>query len=640
MKNWIPIGSHTHYSLLMGLSKPIKLAQRCKELGYESCALADQGNISGAVAFIKAMEKFDIKPIVGSEFFICKNDPSIKDVKNKNLTNILILAKNFDGWKSLISSTSYANKPEFFYYKPRINIQSFEKFAGNLIAISGQPGTEIANSIFLDFEKAIFANTYEQAVSLVHPEWKSILIKLIGEHQEIFGKENFFLGVQLMDYKNSPYFQVIYKAIKYMAKKLGIKTVSLDSSYYPERSDASDQRLLLASSYETTLENAVDKIKKCGDNKLLAFFKSNNFYMPSFEEVEKLYDTDDIKNTLLIKEMCEKYKITREPTLPKFPKCPDNMSSSEYLRKLSYEGWSKISHKTDPARRNEYLERIEKELKVFSEYELLSNYFLIVQDYCNYARSQGLLMSPGRGSGAGCMISAALGITDIVVDPLVYNLLMERFYNSGRNSPGRISLPDIDCDFPIKSRDSIKKYIRNLYGKDRVTEMVTFSRMQGKGAIKDVMRAHQACSFSEVNEINKHIPDEADISDQLQLMKEETGEASIIKWALENHAEELSKWCVLKEDGTLEGQYAKLVAQAIRLEGTKKSQSKHPAGLIISTDILSEVCPMVYDKSSGALVAGLEMDDLESMGHVKFDILGVATLDKIMTVSQLLQKGE
>jgi DNA polymerase-3 subunit alpha len=232
------------------------------------------------------------------------------------------------------------------------------------------------------------------------------------------------------------------------------------------------------------------------------------------------------------------------------------------------------------------------------------------------------------------------------IDPIEFDLLFERFYNAGRNTAERVSLPDIDMDFEIKQRSKVIEYIRERYGKDRVAQMLTFTRLQGRGALKDVFRAHAACSYDEMNLITKNIPDEAEISDQLQAMKEldkkagGDGEASIIQWALENNAAELKQWAFLDDDGKMQGPFAKYFEQAIRIEGTKKSQSKHAAGIVIAQQPLAEVCPMVYDKSTQEMICGLEMNDLESMGHVKFDILGIAMLDKVHGILNLLRTGE
>jgi DNA polymerase-3 subunit alpha len=255
----------------------------------------------------------------------------------------------------------------------------------------------------------------------------------------------------------------------------------------------------------------------------------------------------------------------------------------------------------------------------------------------NFVRKSGWLPGPGRGSAAGCLVSYLIGITSI--DPIKYSLIFDRFYNSGRNTKDHISMPDIDVDVPINKREAIIQYIKDKYGHDKVSQMVTFNTIKGRGALKDVLRVYGNVSFEEMNRITKNIPDEAKIADELQEMKEETGEASIIRWALENNSDKLKEWCYIDDNNELQGPLAKRFEQAIRLEGTKSNQSRHAAGIAISSDPLKDICPMVYDSKNEQLIAGMEMQDLEGIGIIKLDILGVAMLDKVMTIQHLLQEG-
>jgi DNA polymerase-3 subunit alpha len=236
-----------------------------------------------------------------------------------------------------------------------------------------------------------------------------------------------------------------------------------------------------------------------------------------------------------------------------------------------------------------------------------------------------------HNSAAGCLISYLIGITKI--DPIEFDLLFARFYNAGRNTADHISLPDIDIDVPGTKRDEIIAYLKDKYGHSRVSQMLTFGRLQGKSAIKEVLRINEACSFGEMNAISNCIPDEAKISDQLAEMDDE--DRSIIRWALINNSEELRDFCRLSEDGKLEGEYAEYFEQAIQIEGTFKTQGKHAAGVVISAEPLQKVCPMVKQKGSSEKIAGLEMTDLEALGHVKFDILGLSLLDKLMLIKEL-----
>lgn len=632
MNNWTPLHCHSHYSLLDGLSKPESIAKRVKELGYKSVALTDHGTISGTVSFIKACMAQEIKPIIGCEFYICNDKANIHEKENGKHSHLCVLAKNIQGWSELIKLTSLANSSDYFYRKPRLNIDDFSAYAKNLVAFSGHPGTALANCILPN--EAYKAGSYEEAKSLIKDDWYSSAKELVSKYQSIFGKENFFIEIQLFDADNLPCVKALAECLRKLSNDTGIKRIGTPDAHYAYQQDATDQRIILCSALETNLEKVKAAIEKQEEFGLSGFFKSNRYYIPSFDEVSTYYDEEEIKNCLLIEEMCEQFSVIKQPNLPKF-QCPNDLTQKEYLRKLCLDGWNnKFSHlKKSDDKYSKYADRVKHELSIINDADL-AGYFLVVQDYCNWVKNQGWLTGKGRGSGAGCMISYLLGITQ--VDPIEHGLVFERFYNAGRNAPGRISLPDIDCDFPITKRDKVIDYIKNKYGNNNVAQMITFSRMQGRGALKDVLRAHNF-SFEESNAVTKYIPDEAEIAEELQEMKDDGGEASIIKWALENIPEKLEEYCEIDSDGNLKGKLAKEFGQAIRLEGTKRSQGKHAAGIIISNENLSDVCPMIYDKKNNQMIAGMEMSDLESIGLVKFDILGVAVLDKIMGCINLLK---
>jgi DNA polymerase-3 subunit alpha len=319
--------------------------------------------------------------------------------------------------------------------------------------------------------------------------------------------------------------------------------------------------------------------------------------------------------------------------LPKFL-CPNNMSQEEYLTRMAREGYKKFLSKkvgNDDAKRIQYGDRFRKELQVIKDADLFG-YFLIVQDIIRHVEEDmGWLAGPGRGSAAGCLISYLVGITKI--DPVEHDLIFERFYNAGRNTGGHVSLPDIDMDVPGKKRDDVIEYLKKTYGNEHVSQMITFGRLRGRSAIKEVLRVNEACSFSEMNAITKSVPNEAEISDQLADMDDE--DRSIIRWSLLNRADELRDFCQISDDGKLEGDYAEYFQQAIDIEGTFKTQGKHAAGVVISKDKLKNVCPMIAQKGSTEKIAGLEMTDLEALGHVKFDVLGINLLDKLMKIKEL-----
>ncbi len=667
---WVPLHCHSDNSLLDGLSKPSQITNRCVELGYNSCALTDHGTISGAISFLKACgstcvcghskavhgngkrcyqtgctcetyNKFPIKAILGNEFYLCETDASIKDKSNRRLSHLVVLAKNLQGWKNLIAATSEANKKENVYYgKPRLNLEKLAGFArGDFITFSGHMGSDLANVMFVDIKLAYASKTVEQAKGFLKENYYKLTCELARKYQDLFGKDNFSLEIQLIDKVNLPASEIVAEVLRRVGHELKIPLTATADSHYPRREDAADQRILLCSAMKTTLNNVQRKLNEQEEVGLGAFFKGGgNYHIPSLSEMQALHTEEELANTEAIASICEAYDIFNKPAVPEFI-CPDEADSEKYLRELCVAGWkAKIANEIPKDKYKEYGDRVKYELSVINGYPLLRNYFLIVQDYMQWARAR-MLCGAGRGSAAGCMVSHLLNITDI--DPIKYDLLFERFYNSGRNTPDRVSLPDIDCDFPTSRRNEVKTYIKNKYGEARVCEMTTFGRMQGRGALKDVLRAHEYCSFEDMNKITAALPEsESDISDELQIMKEETGEVSIIKWALENTPKELAQWCSINEQGNLVGDAAPLFAQAIRLEGTKRSQSKHASGIVIATKILAELCPMIYDKGTENYICGFDMNDMEAIGLPKFDVLGLSFLDRAAGVESLIRTGE
>jgi DNA polymerase-3 subunit alpha len=597
------------------------MVDRCLEIGASACALTDHGNIAGSIKFHKEMTKAGIKPILGCEIYLCDGSASNKTKENKHLSHFLILAKNLKGWRTLIRLVSESNRPDFYYHRPRLDTESLKEIAdGNLIGISGHLGSSIADKLVINNQ--------------IIPDWKSVGLSLISQYQDIFGKENFFLESQLMDKDNTPIQIPLTDVIRQLGKLSSAKVVCTPDAHYARKEDATDQRILLCNNLKTTLPEISKKISNGQEIPMECFFVSDNFHILSQDEINALHTEEEISNTILISDMCEKYDISSKPRLPPFD-CGGN--PDEYLRQLCRNGWrDKIQDHIPKDDQQTYIDRIKYELDILQGAGL-SSYFLIVQDIVRQVRSSGWLPGPGRGSAAGCLVSYLIGITNI--DPIKYNLLFDRFYNSGRNTADRVSMPDIDVDVPIDKREYIIEYIKNKYGHNQVSQMVTFNTIKGRGAIKDVLRVYGNISFDEMNKITKNIPDEAKIADELQEMKDETGESSIIRWALENQSDKLKEWCYLDENNELQGPLAKRFEQAIRLEGTKVNQSKHAAGVVIADTDLSVLCPTIYDTKTESKIAGMEMEDLENIGIVKFDILGVAMLDKIMYISEYLKKG-
>ena len=632
---YFPLHCHSHFSLLDGLSKPKQIVNRVQELGLEGCALTDHGNLSGSVRFVKEMSAAGLKPILGCELYLCKSDASERNKDNARLNHLVVLAKNLEGWKQLIKITSESNRPEFFYRKPRLSLEQLAEFCdGNLISFSGHLGSQLSEVIFDDPRKAFSSKSYEDAKSCISSDWIEKATSMALRYQEIFGEGNFYIEIQLIDQEISPAQKVVAEGLRYISKKTGIPCVATPDAHYPTKQDAEDQRVLLCNMLETTMPTIRKKLIQGEEVPLSTFFKSANYHIPSYEEMKAIHTKEELENTLEIANKCEIYNILRPPILPPFP-CKDG--PDEHLRNMCRKGWkdkiSSIPKEEWPV----YADRIKYELEVLQDAGL-SSYFLIVADIVDYVKENGWLPGPGRGSAAGCLVSYLIGITSI--DPIKYNLIFERFYNTGRNTDNRISMPDIDMDVPVAKRDRVIDYIKDKYGTDKVGQMITFQTMMGRGAIKDVLRAHGGISFEEMNLITKHIPDKSTIADGLQEMLEETGESSVIRWALENNADKLRDWCYIDDDGQLQGRLAKRFEQAIRLEGTKRAQSKHAAGVVISPYPLNEICPMVLDTKNKQMVGGLEMQDMEDIGMIKFDVLGVAMLDKIMGVSDILESGD
>ena len=621
--NYVPLHVHSEYSLLDGLSQTSQISKRLEDIETDTCALTDHGSVSGAVDFCKSLNGASQKPILGCEFYICFNgDATLKNADNKPLIHQVVLAKNAEGWKDILKLVSQSNDPKHFYYKPRIDFSHLQEMAsrGNLISFSGHLGSMLGN------------------FSLNEKDDKVVSRKAL-ELQDMFGKGNFFIEIQLMDGENNPKSAEAAYRLREISKQTKIPCVATPDAHYPTKEAAEDQRVLLCTALKKTIGQVHRELKEGKSRSLKSFFSSDNFHIPSHEEMSSFHTDEELANTNLIADMCEKYPILGPPSPPKFP-CPKGFSPKEYLRHLCKIGWAdKMRHiKRGAPDFERYGDRVQQELQVFEEAGL-SGYFLIVQDILKFCNDNGFLTGPGRGSAAGCMVSYLIGITQI--DPLKYDLVFERFYNAGRNTDERISMPDIDIDVPKIAREKVIDYMKQKYGTDNVAQIVTYQTLQGRSALKRVMQARGNISFTEQNEITKHIMDEAKIADELQDMKEELGESSLILWALKNRKEQLKDWCEIGENGKLEGKMARVFEQAMRLEGTKIIQSKHAAGVVVSPAPISENCPMIRSSSKGEtdLLAGFEGPSCEDVGLLKLDVLGIRMLDKVMEVPCILKES-
>jgi len=744
--SYVPLHVHSHYSLLDGLPSPRKIVERAKEIGAPAIAITDHGNIAAMVDHHKACKKAGIKPISGIELYICQNDPSIKTKENDKRNHLIVLAKNDDGIKELMALVSATNRPDWFYRKPRIDLENLAQYAaaGNLLCLSACIAGELPMSLFTDFREACLVGCQTENIAkvkeLLVPNWQDVAAQIIEKHQKIFGKENYYLELQE---EGMTIQKVVLECLRQMAKDLDVQSVATLDSHYTHKKDAEDHRILLYSQMHTTAEEQ-DRLKKSGGD-IMAFFYLDQFHIFDQKEMEEHYEPHEIEASLEIADKIKVSNLAKKPRLPKFVNedmGKDSLGSDEYLKQLCIEGAKvKLRDKSD-SEKKQYWERLQRELTVIEEAGL-ADYFLIMQDACRFVDENHGPRGKGRGSGAGSLVNYLVGITGI--DPIEYGLYFERFYNASRNIPphfdvghtdfmtwymeniqnisnrdmdeerkslaitcakmkriknldllkeearwidehnpkmwlyfndaktseenpsnshiayaigltneldesksttrhaGRVSLPDIDVDFGVAFRSSIMEYLKERWGEDYVAQMITFNRLQGKAALKEVFRAQpetvkhlmkvkaqkegkdpneaSMSPFDLCNEITKHIPDEAAIADELQQLRKENDDPDygILRWTIDNieQVAEAYEW------------YKPLFDQAMRIEGTNKAQSRHAAGVVIADVPINQIAPLSYDAKDKSRVVGFEMSNAEYVGAVKFDFLGVAALDKL-----------
>ena len=601
--------NHSHYSLLSSTSRCSQIANTCKKHGYSNAGITDISSISGCVNFIQACKKAEIKPIIGSEI-ILDND-----------SRITLICKNNHAWTQLLKIISISNSPDHFKDTPRI---SFDLLMSNIngedfVCIDGYIGSLFFSKILSNNECVFECLDDDSVQECLVENHIDIAISHLQEMQKYF--KDYFLEINNTDHDSYPITKIVTNVIKNIDPECYC-TIPDTCSYYPERKDSVDHRVLICTKLKTTMKNLDQKISEKKDLDSLRFIRSSNYYIKDFQYLTKHYDNNCIDNLTRIVNSIEDIDILSKPKLPAF-KTPDGSSEDEHLKQLCRNGWKKlIVDRIDSSKFDIYKDRVLKELEVIKKANL-AGYFLIVQDYVNHFRDLGCLVGPARGSGGGSLVCYLTGIT--LIDPIEYGLLFERFYNEGRNTDDHISLPDIDVDFPPDYRDAVIQYLKDKYGESRVCQMLTFGKLAGRSILKEVLRVNESCGFEQMNQITEKIPNEAAISDLL----EEMDNPSVIRWALENDKNALIDYCWLDDDNNLQGEYAKIFEQAMRMEGFFKTQGKHAAGVVIASDDLQEICPMVKSSRSSEQIAGMEMGDLEAIGCVKFDILGVNLLKKI-----------
>lgn len=576
MAKFVHLHTHSHYSLLDGMSKIDGLLARVKELGMGAVAITDHGVLYGAVEFYKKTKKAGIKPILGVEAYVAPWDRFSRE-PSERYNHLILLAETNQGWKNLIKLVTKAHL-EGFYYKPRMDKEILREYHQGLIATSACLGGEV--------NQALLFGRFEDA--------KRIAL----EYQDIFGKGNFFL--EIGDHPKIPEAVKVRSEIIKLSRATGIPLVATQDSHYLRPEDAEYHDILLA----------VQTGNRLSDDDRLTL-KADDFSITSPEAMaEKFKDIPEaVENTVKIAERCNVELELIPPygrgkfLLPDFHKT-ENKSADEYLRELVAE---RINSRFSPEEQTPELKsRLEYELSVI-EKTGFADYFLIVQDLTNWAKNHGIAVGPGRGSAAGSLVSYVLGITD--VNPLPYDLLFERFLN-----PERIQMPDIDIDFADTRRDEVLAYAREKYGENRVAQIITFGTMAARAAVRDAGRA-LGLSYGFCDQLAKLIPFNLKLDEALEKVPE-------LKELYDKNPD------------------AKNVLDAARhLEGVARHASVHACGTVISKDDLTNHVPLQFAPQDHAnIITQFDMRSVEDLGLLKIDLLGLKNLTIIEETVRLVKE--
>lgn len=557
---------HSEYSLLDGACRISELCRAAKELGQTAVAVTDHGVMYGAVDFYKAAKKEGIKPIIGCEVYVAPTTRFAKE-KNSGYNHLVLLCKNETGYKNLIKMVSLSFT-EGFYSKPRVDKALLEEYHEGLIALSACLAGEIPS--------ALLKNDYEAAK------------KAALWYNRVFGQDNFFL--ELQDHGMSEQLS-INPFIKQLSVETSIPLVATNDVHYVSKDDAKMQKVLIC----------IQTGKKLNDENPLAF-PTDEFYLKSEDEMRISFADvpQALENTEKIAERCNFDFEFGKIKLPVFD--IGDKDHFEYFRTRCFEGLYKIFG-DNPKR--EYIERLEYELKTINRMGYV-DYYLIVQDFVNYAKRSGIPVGPGRGSGAGSLAAYCIGITGI--DPIKYNLFFERFLN-----PERVSMPDFDIDFCYVNRQKVIDYVIEKYGSDRVSQIVTFGTMKAKAAIRDVGRVMDL-PYALCDKVAKLIP---------------VGIGVTIAQALEE-VPDLRLMCETDAD------VKNLISMARRVEGMPRHASTHAAGVVISDKPVSEYVPLAVNDE--AAVTQYTMTALDELGLLKMDFLGLRNLTIIHDTEEYIKR--
>lgn len=562
---------HTEYSLLDGSNKIKEYVEKIKALGMTAGAITDHGVMYGVIDFYKAAREAGINPVLGCEVYVAPGSRLDREMVHgeDRYYHLVLLAENNTGYSNLMKIVS-KGFVEGYYYKPRVDMEVLEKYHEGIIALSACLAGEV--------QRNLVRGMYEEAKEVAY------------RYERCFGKGNFFL--ELQDH-GIPEQKLVNQQLLRMSQETGIELVATNDVHYTNAEDAEPHDILLC----------LQTGKKLADEDRMRY-EGGQYYVKSEEEMKSLfpYALQALENTQKIADRCHVEIEFGHTKVPHF-EVPEGYDSWTYLNKLCHEGLDKRYGADAP----KYLQKLDDELAVIKNMGYV-DYFLIVWDFIHYAREHDIMVGPGRGSAAGSLVSYTTGITDI--DPVRYNLIFERFLN-----PERVSMPDIDVDFCFERRQEVIDYVVEKYGKDCVTQIVTFGTLAARGVIRDVGRVMDL-PYNFVDTIAKAIPNELGITiDKALIMNPE-----------------------------LRGMYEsdesvkKLIDMSRRLEGLPRHTSMHAAGVVISQKPMDEYVPLSR-ASDGTITTQFTMTTIEELGLLKMDFLGLRTLTVIQNAVRLAEKS-
>ena len=561
--------THTEYSLLDGEASIKKLVARVKELGMDSCAITDHGSMYGVVDFYREAKSQGIHPVIGCEVYMAPRSrfDKVHDIDNKT-SHLILLAENQKGYKNLIKLVS-AGYIDGFYYKPRIDFEMLKEHSEGIIALSACIAGEVP--------KALLRGDYDEA--------KKIALK----YAEVLGKDNYFLEIQ--DHGLSEQKRIIPDMLR-LSEETGIGLVATNDIHYLKKEDAKYQDVLMCIQMEKKVDDP-DRMK----------FETEEFYIKSPEEMTSLFEyvPQAIENTEKIAKRCNVDFDFGTRHLPAYA-VPDGKDAFEYLRELCQSGLEK---RYSPVS-DELQKRLDYELGVIKSMGFV-DYFLIVWDFIHFAKNNGVMVGPGRGSAAGSIVAYSLGIT--TVDPIKYGLIFERFLN-----PERVSMPDIDIDFAPNGRQKIIDYVVEKYGEGQVAQIITFGTMKAKLAIRDVGRALDI-PYAEVDKVAKLVPFD-------------------LKMTISKALDISTELHALYEN---DPQIKELLDTSMALEGLPRHASTHAAGVVITSEPIVNYVPLQLN-SENFITTQFTKDTVENLGLLKMDFLGLRNLTVIENAVKIIKR--